>query len=66
MEESQSAGKQQRALSCLGYKLFLFFFAFDCLPVPFILSLSLPIQEPNTQKSLHNTVEKNVSRARKV
>ena len=67
MEESQSAEKLG-ALSWLVYEILLYssFFFFILLAFGFNLVFSTIFQEPNTQKSLHNTADKDVTKIRKV
>ena len=52
-------------ISVRDFTVFLFFF-FILLAFGFNLVFSTIFQEPNTQKSLHNTADKDVTKIRKV
>ena len=67
MEESQSAEKLG-APSWLVYDILLYSSFFFCILLAFCFSLvfSTIFQEQNTQKSLHNTADKDVTKIRKV
>ena len=67
MEESQSAEKLG-APSWLVYEILLYSSHFICTLLAFYFTLvfSNIFQEPNTQKSLHNTADKDVTNIRKV